>query len=116
MQNVNSAPERDGGRRRTALERVGLVALAVVVLLAGVVTGLIGPLLAISCPSCADGVRSPLFGDALIAVCWYVVPLVTVGTVAAMFLLRNGARAGRIGLGVLAALFFVELALGRITV
>lgn len=99
---------------RSAAEWVGLVSLAIAVLVAGVLVGLLGPLFAIACDSCQDGVRSPQrFGDALIAIAQGAVPLTVVATVAGMFLPRGGARVGGIGLGVLVLLLIVMLAIGE---
>ncbi len=108
-------PDRIGARRRrTAADWAGLAVLAVGVLITGILVGGFGPLLAISCTSCQDGVRSPLrFGDALIAVAWYVVPLTTLGTVVGMFFPRGGARVAGIGMGILAVSLFVMLILGQ---
>ncbi|MFF8590344.1 hypothetical protein ACF061_02680 [Streptomyces sp. NPDC015220] len=103
-------------RKRTTADYLGLTALALFVLLSGLVVGGLGPLLAIACDTCQDGVRGPLrFYDALTAVDRVGVPLVTLGTVAGLFHPRGGARAGGIGLGLLAVLFCAMLALGQLT-
>ncbi|GAA1727346.1 hypothetical protein [Streptomyces yatensis] len=109
-----AGPDRRGApRRRTAAGWAGLVVLAVVVLVLGVLVGLVGPLFAIACDSCPDGVRGPQrFGDALIATARYVVPLATLGTIVGMFHPRGGARVGGIGLAALVMLLFLMLALG----
>jgi hypothetical protein len=100
--------------RRTAAGWAGLVLLALVVLVTGAVVGLLGPLLAIACASCQDAIRSPLrFGDALIVIAHDAVPIITVATVAGIFLPRGGARVGGIGLGILVLLFIVMLILGQ---
>ncbi|MBO8202827.1 hypothetical protein JW613_31800 [Streptomyces smyrnaeus] len=104
------------GQRRTAAEWAGLALLAVVVLLFGAFVHVFGPLLAISCSSCQDGVRSPLrFGEALFAVSAVAVPLTTLGTVVALFAARRGARAGGIGLCALLLLLLAEQLLGQFT-
>ncbi|MGW0081514.1 hypothetical protein [Streptomyces sp. NPDC003393] len=101
---------------RTAVEWFGLVVLALFVLLADAVVGVVGPLLGIACATCQDGVRGPLrFGGALTALARFGVPLVTLGTLAGVFHPRWGARAGGIGLGLLGVLFRAILALGRVT-
>ncbi|MFI2639939.1 hypothetical protein [Streptomyces sp. NPDC018610] len=103
-------------RSRTAADHAGLAVLAVFVLLAGFVVGAVGPLLAIACDACQDGVRGPLrFFDALMAVDRVGVPLVTVGTLVGLFLPRGGARVGGIGLGLLGVLFCAMLVLGQMT-
>ncbi|WP_101255122.1 hypothetical protein [Streptomyces barkulensis] len=105
-----------GHPRRTAADRAASAGLAVTVLVAGFFTGVIGPLIAIACGSCQDGVRGPLrFDAALIAVAQYAVPLVTLGTVAGVFASRSYGRAACAGLGVLAALLVTMLVLGRFT-
>lgn len=117
----NTAPTATGPtpppnphRQRTTADYVGLTVLALAVLFAGFLVGALGPLLAIACDTCQDGVRDPLpLLDVLLAVDRVGVPLVTVGTLAGLFLPRGGARAGAIGLGLLALLFVATLALGR---
>ncbi|MGW2628760.1 hypothetical protein ACWC2K_05425 [Streptomyces chattanoogensis] len=42
--------------------------------------GVMGPLMAIACDSCQNGVRNPLLGDALIAIAQYAVPITVLGT------------------------------------
>ncbi|WP_367323482.1 hypothetical protein [Streptomyces sp. HUAS ZL42] len=121
MENTGIASETAGpaeGRRRarTAADWAGLTVFAVLVLLVGAFVYLIGPLLAITCAACEDGVRGPLrFADALLAVARVGVPLVVFGTVAGLFHPRGGARAGAVGLGALVVLFVVMLCLGQVT-
>ncbi|MFT9471802.1 hypothetical protein [Streptomyces sp. 11-1-2] len=123
MENTGTAsdgaagPDRRGApRRRTAAGWAGLIVLAVGVLVLGLFVGLVGPLLAIACGSCPDGVRGPQrFGDALIAITRYAVPFATLGTVMGMFHPRGGARVGGIGLGALVMLLILMLALGQST-
>ncbi|MFE0761090.1 hypothetical protein [Streptomyces smyrnaeus] len=104
------------GQRRTLTEWAGLALLAVVVLLFGAFVHVFGPLLAISCSSCQDGVRSPLrFGEALFAVSAVAVPLTTLGTVVALFAARRAARASGIGLCALLLLLLAEQLLGQFT-
>ncbi|AJZ83536.1 MULTISPECIES: hypothetical protein [Streptomyces] len=112
-----AGPDRCGvPRRRTAVGWAGLVVLAVGVLLLGVFVGLVGPLFAIACDSCPDGVRGPRrFGDALIAITRYAVPLATLGTIMGMFHPRGGARVAGIGLGALVVLLILMVALGQST-
>ncbi|MDJ1136623.1 hypothetical protein [Streptomyces iconiensis] len=101
---------------RTALDWAGLVLLAAGVLVLGAFAGLFGPLLAVACDSCQDGIRGPLrFDAALVAVAWIAVPLTTLGTVIGTFLPRGGARVGGIGVAVLVALLLVMQALGQFT-
>ncbi|MGD1219925.1 hypothetical protein AB9Q10_16015 [Streptomyces krungchingensis] len=97
--------------RRTPAAWAGLTALALLVLLTGALVGVFGPLLAIACEACQDGVRTPRHGDALVAVAQGAVPLVTLGTVLGTFLPRGGAKAGGAGLGVLVLLLVVMQAL-----
>ncbi|MFG2365665.1 hypothetical protein ACGFY3_29115 [Streptomyces mirabilis] len=99
--------------RRTPLDWAGLTALAMLVLVTGGLVATFGPLLAIACDTCQDGVRTPHFENALILVAWLGVPLTTLLTVAGIFLPRGGAKAGGIGLGVLTVLMVALLALGR---
>jgi hypothetical protein len=107
----------DGGRsrpRRSAADWAGLVVFAAVVMIVGACVGVLGPLFAIACTACQDGVRSPLrFEGALTAVAAYAVPVTTFGTVLGMLLPRGGARVGAAGIGVLVMLLFVILGLGR---
>ncbi|MGY1455260.1 hypothetical protein [Streptomyces sp. SS8] len=101
---------------RTAADWAASAGLAVVVLVTGFLTGVIGPLIAIACGSCQDGVRGPLrFDGALIAVAQYAVPLVTLGTLAGVLASRRYGRVAGAGLGVLAALLVTMPALGRFT-
>ncbi|KAF4405401.1 MULTISPECIES: hypothetical protein [Streptomyces] len=108
----------DPGRRprggRNAADRAGLAALALLVLGTGAFVGLLGPLLAIACSSCQDGVRSPLvFGEAIVVIARAVLPLAVLGTLVAIFHPRGGARAGGTGLLVLVLIFVLMLFLGR---
>ncbi|MGW7349669.1 hypothetical protein [Streptomyces sp. NPDC054784] len=101
---------------RSAADLAGLVLLALVVVLAGLVVGVLGPLAAVACDSCQDGVRSQLrFADTLLGVARFGVPVTVVLTVVAMFTARRGARAGGVGLGVLGLLLVLMMALGEIT-
>ncbi|GAA2231384.1 hypothetical protein GCM10010232_17380 [Streptomyces amakusaensis] len=77
---------------------------------------LVGPLLAIACDSCQDGVRGSVrFIGTLTAIARYGVPLATLVTVLGIFTARRGGRAGFIGLAVLTVLLVLMLVLGRIT-
>ncbi|MFI6349498.1 hypothetical protein [Streptomyces sp. NPDC050560] len=87
--------------------------LAVLVMAFGWFVGVVGPLFAIACTSCQDGVRDPRFYGALTTLAWYVVPLTVVGTVVGLFLPRAGARAGWTGTGVLFVLLIAIVALGQ---
>lgn len=101
---------------RSAAAWVGLAFLALAVLATGIFMSVLGPLLAIACNTCQDGVRGSLqFGSALLALARFLVPLTTLGTVVGIFLPRGGARAGGIGLGLLVLLLFAMLALGQFT-
>ena len=103
-----SAPASPITRRsRSGAEWAGLAVLAVVVLVTGAFVGMFGPLVAVSCGSCPDGVRTPRFGDALMAVAQCGVPLTVLGVIAGMCHPRGGARVGVIGLGVLVALLIL---------
>lgn len=108
-------PDRSGARRRpTAADFALRAALAMGVLVAGFLVGVFGPLLAIACDSCQDGVRDPLrFDGALIAVAYYAVPFTALGTAVGVFLPRRGLRVGGIGLGALLVLLLAMLVLGR---
>ncbi|CAM3182428.1 hypothetical protein ACH4LN_19775 [Streptomyces albus] len=98
------------GRRRTPVEWLGRAALACAALLLGAFLWVFGPLLAISCSSCQDGVRAPsVFVEGLLVVVVGGVPMIALGTVIAVFAARRGARAGGIGLGALALLTLVLL-------
>ncbi|MFG2208550.1 hypothetical protein [Streptomyces sp. NPDC048638] len=102
--------------RRTAADWTWQLVLAMAVLAAGVLTGTTGPLMALACDTCQDGIRGPLpFGEVLNDIARYAVPLTTLGTIFGIFLSRHAARAGGIGLGVLAALLIAMTALGRFT-
>jgi len=103
----------DAEPRRTAAEWAGLTALAMLVLFTGAFIGMFGPLVAIACDGCQDGVRTPQFGDALFAVARYAVPFATLGTVVGIFVPKGGARVGGIGLGVLVVLLVAMLVLGQ---
>jgi len=103
----------DAEPRRTAADWAGLTVLALLVLFTGGFVGMLGPLLAIACEACQDGVRTPHFGDALFAVARYAVPFATLGTVVGIFVPKGGARVGGIGLGVLVVLLVAMLVLGQ---
>lgn len=100
--------------RRTVADWGWLAVLAMGVLAAGFVVGVIGPLFAIACDTCQDGVRNPRFVKVLITLAWYVVPATTLGTVVGIFLPRGGARAGVIGLGALMVLLIAMVFIGRV--
>lgn len=106
-------------RDRTAAEWVGLTVLALGVLFTGVTVGLLGPLIAISCgagATCQDGVRGGLlFPDGLLVVRDWLVPLVTLGSVVAVFTRRGGAKAGAFGFGALVVCLLLMTALGHLT-
>ncbi|MFE5867309.1 hypothetical protein ACFQ6V_01515 [Streptomyces roseifaciens] len=107
-------PSRPGvPRRRTVGDWIWLGIVAVVVLAVGAVVGVVGPLLAIACDSCQDGVRGPLRFGGEMAVTWGAVPLVTLGTVIGIFVPRGGARVGAYGLGALVVLFTGMLIVGQ---
>ncbi|MEU9482564.1 hypothetical protein AB0D83_02665 [Streptomyces decoyicus] len=108
-------PDGSGDRpRRAAADWGWLTVLALGVLVVGFFEAVLGPLFAIACDSCRDGVRNPHLSYLLIAVAWYGVPLTAIGTVVGIYLPRGGGRAGAIGLGVLAALMFVMVIIGRL--
>ncbi|MFI1159200.1 hypothetical protein [Streptomyces sioyaensis] len=104
----------DGRPRRSVADWGWLTVLAMGVLAVGFFVGGLGPLFAIACDACQDGVRNPHSIDVLIAIAWYVVPLTTLGTVVGIFLPRGGGRAGAIGLGVLVALLLLMVFLGQL--
>lgn len=104
-----ASSSRNGGGALAAL-------LAVTVVVTGFLTATLGPLMAVACGSCQDGVRGSLrFDDALIALAHYGVPLTTAATLVAMLVGRRSVRTGVVGLGVLVALIVVMLVLGRLT-
>ncbi|MGH4033539.1 hypothetical protein ACQB60_31925 [Actinomycetota bacterium Odt1-20B] len=90
--------------------------LAVLVTAFGLLVAGLGPLLAISCNTCQDGVRNPRYDEALMTLAWRVVPLVTLSTVMGLFLPRAGFRVGWIGAGLLVVLLAAILTLGQIPV
>ncbi|MCS0636185.1 hypothetical protein NX801_11020 [Streptomyces sp. LP05-1] len=92
---------------------MGLLLLALLVLAAGAITAVVGPLFAIACDSCRDGVRPARFTGALIGAAPYASLLLSLGTVIAMFARRDGVRVALIGLGALAALLFTMVFLGQ---
>ncbi|PJE94805.1 hypothetical protein CUT44_27025 [Streptomyces carminius] len=101
---------------RSGADGAGASLLAVLVVLTGAFAATLGPLLAVACESCRDGVRGPLrFGGALAVLAWCAVPLTTLGTLLGILLSRRGARVGGIGLGALLVLLAAMLVLGRFT-
>ncbi|MFD7707740.1 hypothetical protein ACFV6E_18075 [Streptomyces sp. NPDC059785] len=116
MENTGTAsasPVPAATARRSAAQWAGLAVLAIVVLLTGAFVYVFGPLLAISCGSCQDGVRDvgAGAGTVLLALARFGVPLTVLGAIGAMAHSRGGARAGAIGLGVLVALLIAMAAL-----
>ncbi|MFI2027275.1 hypothetical protein [Streptomyces buecherae] len=113
-----SATEPAGGddqRARAAARGLGLAVLVAAVLVSGVFITFLGPLFAIACDTCEDGVRGTLaYGDALIAVARYGVPLATFATLAGMVASRRPGRVGGFGLGAQWSLFVVVVALGQL--
>ncbi|MGW3846415.1 hypothetical protein [Streptomyces fagopyri] len=99
--------------RRTPSEWAALTFLAILVLVTGAVVATLGPLLAVACDTCPDGVRATDSADTLVLVARTGVPLATAATVAGIFLPRGGAKAGGTGLGVLVVLMVSLLVLGR---
>lgn len=103
-----------GMDRRTAADWAWLAFLAVLVLITGFFVAVLGPLLALSCATCEDGLRGPLrFDRAFFTVAWYGVPITTVGTAIGMFFPRGGTRVAAIGMGALVFLLFVMMTLGQ---
>lgn len=98
---------------RTPVAWAGLAFLAALTLVTGLFVGTLGPLLAVSCDTCQDGVRATRFADALVQVAQVGVPLTTLATVVGIFLPRGGARAGGAGLCLLVILQVTMLILGR---
>jgi hypothetical protein len=92
---------------------VWLAFLAVLVMAFGLFVAVLGPLFAIACDTCQDGVRNPRFIGALTVLAWCVVPLTTVGTAVGLFLPRVGTRVGWIGTGMLFVLLVAILVLGQ---
>ncbi|MBO8195655.1 hypothetical protein ITI46_28985 [Streptomyces oryzae] len=114
MDASTAAPETMTRSPRSAAHWLGLALLAVAVLVFGAFVYVLGPLLAISCSDCQDGVRGPLrFGQALFVVGYYAVPLTVLGSLIGVFTSRRGARAGGIGLCALLLLLLVEQLLGQ---
>ncbi|MFE5137739.1 hypothetical protein ACFRDV_08670 [Streptomyces fagopyri] len=99
--------------RRTPSEWAALSVLAILVLITGGIVATLGPLLAVACDTCPDGVRATDSADTLVLVARTGVPLVTAATVAGILLPRGGAKAAGTGLGVLAVLMVTLLVLGR---
>lgn len=100
--------------RRSLADWAWLAFLAVLVMFTGFLVAVLGPLFAIACSSCQDGVRGSLrFDGAFFAVAWYAVPLTTVGTMVGMFFPRGGTRVAAIGMGALALLMVVLMTLGQ---
>ncbi|QKW50676.1 hypothetical protein [Streptomyces buecherae] len=112
-----SATEPAAGdqRARAAARGLGLAVLVAAVLVSGVFITFLGPFFAIACDTCEDGVRGTLaYGDALIAVARYGVPLATFATLAGMVASRRPGRVGGFGLGAQWSLFVVVVALGQL--
>ena len=108
------AADFDGRDRRTIGDWAWLAFLAVLVMFIGFFVGTFGPLLAIACSSCEDGVRGSLrFSRTFFAVAWYAVPLTTLGTMVGLFFPRGGTRVAVLGLGALALLMVVLMTLGQ---
>ncbi|MFF2997207.1 hypothetical protein ACFVTC_22005 [Streptomyces sp. NPDC057950] len=99
--------------RRTPCEWAVLTVLASLVLATGALVATFGPLLAVACDTCQDGVRTTGSTDALVLLALAGVPLVTLATVAGIFLSRGGAKAAGVGLGALMVLMVVLSALGH---
>lgn len=115
-----SEPTTEPGDRAdhklTAKSWLTLTLLPLTVLVTGAFVGLFGPLFAIACGSCQDGIRSPLrFDGLLLALAFGAVPLTTLASIVGIYLARRGARAGGIGLAVLGGLFLLMLFLGQFT-
>ncbi|SES34115.1 hypothetical protein [Streptomyces qinglanensis] len=109
-----AGPAAQSPHPRTAAERIGLLFLAAVVLGFGAVVFVFGPLMAIACSSCQDGVRSPIrFETALMATDLVGVPMTTLCTLVTIFTVQRAARAAGIGLGILLLLLLVQLGLGQ---
>lgn len=107
--------EHFGNRRwQLVAEWAWAALLAAGVLVIGLFVAVIGPLFALACDSCQDGLRGQLrFQGAFFAVAWFAVPLTAVGTAVAIFFPRGGTRAAFIGVGVLAMLQLVMMTLGQ---
>ncbi|MGK5732058.1 hypothetical protein [Streptomyces sp. URMC 124] len=101
--------------RRTAGQWLWSAVVAAAVLVTGVVAGILGPLLAIACDSCQDGVRGPMRFGGEFALVWAAVPVVTLGSVIGTFLPRGGARVGGYGIGILVFLVAMMQLVGRYT-
>ncbi|MFD9500482.1 hypothetical protein [Streptomyces sp. NPDC060035] len=108
-------PEYFGNRRwQVAAEWAWPAFLAAGVLVIGLFVGVLGPLLALACDSCQDGIRGRLrFQGAFFAVAWFAVPLTASGTAVGVFFPRGGTRVAVIGTGVLAVLQLVMMVLGH---
>lgn len=107
--------ENFGDRRWQVLADAAWSAfLAAGVLVVGLLVGGLGPLVALACDSCQDGIRGQLrFQGAFFAVAWFAVPLTAVGTAVGVFFPRGGTRMAVIGTGVLLLLQLVMMVLGR---
>ncbi|MER6914160.1 hypothetical protein ABT354_21000 [Streptomyces sp. NPDC000594] len=88
--------------------------LAGAVLLAGLAVFLIGPLLAVACGSCQDGVRSVRLEGVLLAIRDFAVPITVITTLIGVFAARHGGRAGCAGLGALGLLLAAMVLVARV--
>ena len=110
-----ATPERaDNAPHRTSGGAAGRALLAVLVLLVGAVVALVGPLLAVACAACQDGVRAARFGELTLVLAHYGAPLVALVTALGVVAARRGVRAGALGLGAQAVLFLLLVLLGSV--
>ncbi|MDI3421747.1 hypothetical protein [Streptomyces luteolus] len=106
--------ETEASDNEVAVDMVARVMLAVLTLGFGFAVKLFGPLLAIACDSCQDGVRTMRFAGVIEFLSGYVLLPVTLAAAVAFLIPDGGVKAGAIGLCVLGMLFFVMLALGQV--
>lgn len=113
---TDTAPRR-ANTRPNAADWVGRAVLVLVLVVAGAFTAVFGPLFAVACsspsPSCEDGIRSSLPLDgALVMVCIYLAPAVTLASVVGVLVPRGGAKAGAVGFAALIGVFVLTVASG----
>jgi uncharacterized BrkB/YihY/UPF0761 family membrane protein len=87
---------------------------ALLVLGFGLVSSVLVPLLSLSCSTCQDGIRSPRFVPAMMALAQFAVPAAVIGTAVGILVPRLDRRVAWISGGVLGALLAAVFVLGRV--
>jgi hypothetical protein len=87
---------------------------ALLVLGFGLVSSVLVPLLSLACSTCQDGIRSPRFVLAMMALAQFAVPAAAIGTAVGILVPRLGPRVAWISGGVLGTLLVAVLVLGTI--